>query len=169
MQINNLFLNTTKTGVVLVWNGWEASTRWKFPSYNWTWLTRESDEVQMSKTCPWRYNHSWKSHVKYIVSKAVKRLLGRIWEDLKTNASNIIFKTFILPILDHCDLVWARCNKQHRCIWTIAESGRYKTMMNSTCSDSPIAYHKWGSLYSRCHKHILSNSSNTSNCSPSDF
>ena len=101
---------------------------------------------------------------------AWKRLLGRIWEDLKRDASNWIFKTFILPILDYCDSVWSRCKqKRHRCIWTIAESGRYRTMVNSTFSDSPFAYRKYRVVYSRCHKPISNNSSNTSKCSSSDF
>ena len=56
---------------------------------------------------------TWKTHVDYISVKVGKRLglLHRIREDLTANASNLIYKSFILPILDYCDSVWACCSR----------------------------------------------------------
>ena len=55
---------------------------------------------------------TWKSHVDYISVKVGKRLglLRRTREDLTANATNLIYKLFIQPILD-CDSVWASCNR----------------------------------------------------------
>ena len=109
--MNNLFLNTTKTEVVLF--GTDARLA-NVENFHVT-----IGHHHLKRVLEYKYlgvvldeNLSWKSHVKYIISKAGKRigLLGRVRGDLTTNAANIIYKTFILPVMDYCDSVWACCN-----------------------------------------------------------
>ena len=104
LQMNNLFLNTTKTEVVLF--GTDARL-----------ANVENFQVtighhHLKRVLEYKYlgvvldeNLSWKSHVKYIISKAGKRigLLGRVRQHLTTNAANLIYRTFILPVMDYCD------------------------------------------------------------------
>ena len=54
---------------------------------------------------------AWKSHVKYILSRAGRRLgmLGRIRNDITSHCANIIYVSFIRPIVEYCDTVWDCC------------------------------------------------------------
>jgi hypothetical protein len=54
---------------------------------------------------------TWKTHSKYILSRAAKRLgmLGRIRNDLTPHCANIVYVSFIRPILEYCDTLWDRC------------------------------------------------------------
>ena len=38
-------------------------------------------------------------------------MLGHIRDNLTTNTSNIILKSFIISVLDYCDTVWSCCGK----------------------------------------------------------
>ena len=50
---------------------------------------------------------TWKSHVESILSKAGKRagMLGRIRIDLTPYCANIVYVSFVRPILEYCDTV----------------------------------------------------------------
>jgi hypothetical protein len=74
---------------------------------------------------------TWKSHVEYITTKVGKRLglLRRTRKDLTANAANI-YKTFILPILDYCDSVWACCNR--------SDIDQLEHLQNPTSSPGPL-------------------------------
>ena len=102
-------------------------------------------------------NLSWKSHVKYIISKAGKKigLFGRVREDLTTNAANLIYKTFILPVMDYCDSVWACCNRTDIDLLERLQNRAGRIVMKSSRSAPALANLKWNSLESRRNKHIL--------------
>ena len=48
---------------------------------------------------------SWNSHVKYLLSRARKRLgmIGRIRGNLTSECANSIYTAYIRPIMDYCD------------------------------------------------------------------
>ena len=154
--MNNLFLNTTKTEVVLF--GTDARL-----------ANVENFQVtighhHLKRVLEYKYlgvvldeNLSWKSHVKYIISKAGKRigLLGRVREDLTTNAANLIYKTFILPVMDYCDSVWACCNRTDIDLLERLQNRAGRIVMKSSRSAPALANLKWNSLESRRNKHIL--------------
>ena len=54
---------------------------------------------------------SWKEHVKYVAAKVSKKvsLLKRIRTSLRVYSTGIIYKSFVLPILDCCSAVWSTC------------------------------------------------------------
>ena len=54
---------------------------------------------------------SWNAHVKYVLSKAGKRvgMLTRMRCNVTTNTANMFYKSFILPVLDQSDRVWDSC------------------------------------------------------------
>ena len=49
---------------------------------------------------------SWNAHVNYLISKVSKRLgiLGRTRGSISMH-TGIIYRSFILPVLDYCDTV----------------------------------------------------------------
>ena len=54
---------------------------------------------------------SWNSQVKYILSRAGKRLgmLGHIRGNLTSQCADSIYTAYIRPIMDYCDTVWNCC------------------------------------------------------------
>ena len=55
---------------------------------------------------------SWKDHVHHILMKISARLgmLRRLRNDISMYTANVVYKFYILPILDYCDTVWNCCN-----------------------------------------------------------
>ena len=94
---------------------------------------------------------SWNSHVKYILSRAGKRLgmLGRIRRNLTPVCANSIHTTFVRPIMDYCDTVWNCCGVGSS--WSLERLQRRAAKIVSKMSDSYIAldYLKWPSLVNR--------------------
>lgn len=56
---------------------------------------------------------SWNTHVNYVVSKVSKRIgiLGRTRRSISMHTTGIIYRSFILPVLDYCDAVWNCCGR----------------------------------------------------------
>ena len=56
---------------------------------------------------------SWNAHVNYLISKVSKRLgiLGRTRGSISMHIAGIIYRSFILPVLDYCDTVWNFCGR----------------------------------------------------------
>lgn len=57
----------------------------------------------------------WKSHVESILSKAGKRvgMLGRIRNDFTPYCANIVYVSFVRPILEYYDTVWTCCGSRN--------------------------------------------------------
>ena len=71
---------------------------------------------------------SWNAHVKYIISKVSKRLgmLRRIRGSITSHRANMIYLSYVRPILEYCDIVWDSCGVcnntsleklQRRAVW----------------------------------------------------
>ena len=56
---------------------------------------------------------SWNAHVNYLISKVSKRIgiLGRTRRSISMHTAGIIYRSFILPVLDYCDTVWNCCGR----------------------------------------------------------
>ena len=92
----------------------------------------------------------------YICAKVGKQLglLCRIREDLSANTTNLIYKSFILPILDYCDSVWACCNRGDIDRLERLQNRAARIVMGSRCS-SALANLKWDSLEDQRNRHIF--------------
>ena len=121
---NNLFLHKGKTECVLFGTSPRLSTACNF-----------SVSVQghiIKRVTEFRYLGividkalTFSAHVKYLISKAGKRLgmRSRVRNITHTanviyckrhtarHTANVIYKSFILPVLDYCDLVWGCCGR----------------------------------------------------------
>ncbi|KAL9986631.1 hypothetical protein ACROYT_G000802 [Oculina patagonica] len=109
---NSLFLNKTKTERVLFGTAARLSSETNFSIYvSGDLIKRVSEYKYLSVVLDDAL--SWNAHVKYVLGKAGKRLgmLSRIRSDVTTNTANIIYKSFIIPVLDYCDTVWNCCGK----------------------------------------------------------
>ena len=110
LQKNKLLLNIVKTEVVIFGTGPKLARVANF--------CVKIGQHQLKRVMEYKYlgivlddGLTWKTHVDYISVKVGKclGLLCTIREDLTANATNLIYKSFILPILDYCDSVWACC------------------------------------------------------------
>ena len=104
---------------------------------------------------------SWNSHVKYVLSRAGKRLgmLGRIRGNLTSDCANSIYTAYIRPIMDYCDTV---CN-----CFGIGNSSSLerlqrrvtKIVSKMSYSGRALDYLKWPSLVNRRESAMLMTSS----------
>ena len=55
---------------------------------------------------------SWRDHVHHALMKASAKvgMLKRLRNDISMHTANIIYKSYVLPTLDYCDMVWNCCN-----------------------------------------------------------
>ena len=58
---------------------------------------------------------TWNAHVGYLIGKVRKRLamLGRIRKNINMYTAGTVYTSFVLPILDYCDIVWSCCGRRH--------------------------------------------------------
>ena len=100
---------------------------------------------------------TWKTHVDYISAKVGKRrgLLRRIREDLTVNGTNLFYKSFILPILNYSDSVWACCNRGNIDRLERLQNWAARIVMRSTFSAPALANLKWDSLENWRNRHIF--------------
>ena len=56
---------------------------------------------------------SWNTHVKYVLTRTGKRveMLSRIRTNLTTHCANVIYTSFIRPVLNYCDTAWNCCGE----------------------------------------------------------
>ena len=94
---------------------------------------------------------TWKSHSKYILSRAGKRLgmLGRIRNDLTPHCANIVYVSFIRPILEYCDTVWDRCGAGNALSLEKLQRRAARIVSRIPESDKAMNMLKWPSLQSR--------------------
>ena len=62
-------------------------------------------------------------------------MLRHTRENLTTNCANAIYKSFILPIMDYCDAVWACCGKGNASVLEKQQRRAARTVMRSDSSD----------------------------------
>ena len=108
LTINSLFLHKDKTESVLFGSNGKLS---KVDSFK----IRVGDQV-LKRVLEFKYlgvvfdeNLSWNAHIKYIATKASKRigLLKRTRKDLCAYSTNLAYTSFVRPVLEYCDSVWS--------------------------------------------------------------
>ena len=54
---------------------------------------------------------SWNAQVNYLISKVSKRIeiLDHTRRSISMHTAGMIYRSFILPVLDYCDTVWNCC------------------------------------------------------------
>ena len=100
---------------------------------------------------------TWKAHVKYLLSKAGKRIdmLGRTRKNLSMQTADQVYKTFTLPIFDYCDTAWNCCGAANSSKWENLQRREARIVMKSNCSDKSLEYLKYENLSDRREKHVL--------------
>ena len=95
----------------------------------------------------------WNSHVKYILSRAGKRLemLGRIRGNLTSHCADSIYTTYIRPIMYYCDTVWNCCGVGNST--SLERLQRLAAKIVSKIGDKALKYLKWPSLVTRRENH----------------
>ena len=112
LRDNSLFLNKSKTECVLFGTASRLSTVTNFSIYVSASLTERVSEFKYLGVVL-DESLSWTAHVKYVLGKAGKRvgMLGRIRTNVTINTANLIYNTFILPVIGYCDTLWNCCGK----------------------------------------------------------
>ena len=100
---------------------------------------------------------SWTSHISYISERAAKRsgMLRRIRNNISANTANVVYKSFILPIMDYCDVVWDNCGKINSTQLEKLQRKAVRLIMKTTSSDVALANLAYDTLEHRRELHIL--------------
>ena len=100
---------------------------------------------------------SWNPQVKYILSRAGKRLgmLGHIRGNLTSHCADSIYTDYIRPIMDYCDTVW-NCCAVVSCSTSLERLQRRaaKTVSKMVVRDKALEHLKWPSLVTRRESHV---------------
>ena len=150
LQENSLFINKGKTECLLF------GTRGKLSSVK-SFDIRISSHV-IKRVSKFKYLGiyldeclSWKDHIKSVVSKAGKKIgmLGRLRYNITTRSANVIYTSFIHPVMEYCDTVWTCCGKGNA--QDIEKLQNRATRIVTKCNDSDTALSnlKWPSLECR--------------------
>ena len=98
---------------------------------------------------------TWKAHVKYLLGKAGKRIsmLSRTRKIQSLQTADIVYKSFILPILDYCDTVWNCRGAVNLSKLQKLQRQAARIVMKSNSSDISLEHLKYESLSERREKH----------------
>ena len=152
---NNLYLHKDKTESVLFGTGARLSKVTNLDiSVNGNLIKRKSQYTYLGIVLD--ETLSFNAHVKYVLSKAGKRLgmLGRIRDNLTMSTSNIIYKSFILPVLDYCDTVWNCCGKGNADLLERLQRRAARIIMKKSSSDEALKSLTYDILEVRRDKHV---------------
>ena len=145
---NNMFLHKGKTECVLFGISPRLSTACSF-----------SVSVQghiIKRVTEFRYLGivldevlTFSAHVKYLISKAGKRLgmLSRVRNNISMHTANVIYKSFILPVLDYCDLVWGCCGRVNAGHLERLQRRAARIIMQTSSSDEAIIYLRYDTIH----------------------
>ena len=67
-------------------------------------------------------------------------MLGRIRGNVTVNAADLVYKSYILPILDYCDTVWNCCGKVNSDLLEKLQRRAACIIMTSSCSDDALGH-----------------------------
>ena len=100
---------------------------------------------------------TFSAHVKYLISKAGKRLgmLSRVRNNISMHTANVIYKSFILPVLDYCDLVWGCCGRVNADHLERLQRRAARILMRTSSGDEAIKHLRYDTLELRREKHVL--------------
>ena len=93
--------------------------------------------------------------VKYVLCRTGKKLgiLNRIRKNITMNTANVIYKSFILPISDYCDIVWNCCGKVNTNSIEKLQRQAARIIMRTTSSDEALHYLRYDTLEDKREKH----------------
>ena len=155
LRDNSLFLNKSKTECVLFGTASRLSTVTSFSIYVSGSLIERVSEfkylgVVLDKSL------SWTAHVKYILGKAEKRvgMLSRIRTNVTTDTAHLIYKSFILPVIDYSDTVWNCCGKVNSDNLEKLHRRAAHLIVRNQCSDAALQSLAMESLENRRKKHV---------------
>ena len=155
LRDNSLFLNKSKTECVLFGTASRLSTVTNFSIYvSGSLIERVSEFKYLGVVLD--ESLSWTAHVKYILGKAGKRvgMLSRIRTNVTTNTAHLIYKSFILPVIDYCDTVWNCCGKVNSNNLEKLHRRAARLIVRNHCSDAALQSLAMESLENRRKKHV---------------
>ena len=93
----------------------------------------------------------------YLISKVSKRIgiLGRTRRSISMHTAGIIYRSFILPVLDYCDTVWNCCGRTNADNIEKLQRRAARIIMQTNSSDEALAHLKYDTLGLRREIHAL--------------
>ena len=82
-------------------------------------------------------------------------MLSRVRNNISMHTANVIYKSFILPVLDYCDLVWGCCGRVNADHLERLQRRAARIIMQTSSSDEAIKYLRYDTLELRREKHVL--------------
>ena len=100
---------------------------------------------------------SWEAHIKSVVSKAGKRIgmLGRLRSNLTTHSANIVYTSFIRPVMEDGDTVWTCCGKVNAQELERLQNRAARIVTKCSHSNTALSNLKWDSLECRRERHVF--------------
>ena len=100
---------------------------------------------------------SWNEHVTHLISKAAKKVgvPGRIRQNITTNTAIMVYKSFILPVLEYCDTVWTCCGKVNASSLEKLQRRATRIIVKSSNSELAMSSLAFDSFADRRDKHVL--------------
>ena len=92
-----------------------------------------------------------------MMSKAGKRIgmSGRLRDNLTAHSANIVYTSFIRPVIEYCDSIWACCGKGHAQQLERLQRRAARIVTKGNNSDIALSNLKWTSLESRRERHVF--------------
>ena len=153
LEENSLFPNKKKTERVLFGTETRLNSVEDFTVYvQGTPITRVLEYKYLGVTLD--ETLSWNTHVRFILSKAGKRMLRRIRSNITINAANRIYKSFIIPVLEYCDTVWNCCGKLNSDSLEKLQRWAVRIITRNSSSDDAMKCLAYHSLELRRQEHV---------------
>ena len=152
---NTLFIHQGRTECVLFGTGSRLAN---------TNLSLNIDGKELTRVAEYKYlgvildeSLSWNAHVNYLISKVSKRLgiLGRTRGNISMHIAGIIYRSFILPVLDYCDTVWNFCGRINAGYIEKLQRRAARIIMQTNSSDEALAHLRYDTLGLRRETHAL--------------
>ena len=143
---NSLFIHQGKTECVLFGTGSRLATANLSVNIDGKELTRVAEYKYLGVTLD--ESLSWNAHVNYLISKVSKRIgiLGRTRRSISMHTAGIIYRSFILPVLDYCDTVWNCCGRTNADNIEKLQRRAARIIMQTNSSDEALAQRKYDTL-----------------------
>ena len=153
--VDSLFIHQGKMECVLFATGSRLAT---------ANLSVDIDGKELTRVAEYKYlgvildeSLSWNAHVNYLISKVGKRIgiLGSTRRSISMHTAGIIYKSFILPVLDYCDTVWNCCGRTNADNIEKLQRRAARIFMQTNSSDEALAHLKYDTLGLRREIHAL--------------
>ena len=82
-------------------------------------------------------------------------MLSRTRNNISINTANIIYKSFILPVLDYCDIAWNCCGKVNADSLERLQRRAARIIVRTQRSEEALEQLRYEPLESRRERHVL--------------